>query len=287
MTTSISQGAVVVGVDGSPGGDAALGWATRYATARRRPLVILHGAGEPAFSTAYMAIAEERRLLRAQARAITDQALVMVERDGGDLDLEVSAPLCDARQALIDASTRASIVVVGTRGRGPLRSLLLGSVSMAVAEHASCPVAVVRPGDREQEAHVVVGTDGGPASTAALEFAFELASVEGRGLDVVHSWLANDTLVYATSESDRVELIRQRERLLGESLAGYAEKYPDVSVTRHLPDASAVQTLVDMSVDASAVVIGSRGRTGPKALIGSVSRIVVERAHSTVVVVRP
>jgi nucleotide-binding universal stress UspA family protein len=42
-----------------------------------------------------------------------------------------------------------------------------------------------------------------------------------------------------------------------------------------------------MSTDASAVVIGSRGRTGPKVLMGSVSRIVVERAHSTVVVVRP
>lgn len=289
MTTSIKHGSVVVGVDGSPGSDAALNWAMRYAATRRRPLVLLNGAGEPAFSTAYMAIAEERRLLRMQARPITDHALGIVRRQCPDLDIEVTAPLHDARAALIESSARASIVVVGTRGRGPVRSLLLGSVSTAVAEHASCPVAVVRPADREvsEEAHVVVGTDGGPASTAALEFAFELASIEGRGLDVVHSWSAFDAFIDPASSSQRLELMSKHERLLSESLAGYAEKYPDVPVTRHTPEGGAVQTLVDMSADASAVVIGSRGRTGPKALVGSVSRIVVERAHSTVVVVRP
>jgi nucleotide-binding universal stress UspA family protein len=252
-------------------------------------MVILNGAGDPASFTAHSAPTEARRKLRIQARRITDHALGVARRLAPDLDIEVTAPLHDARAALIESSARASIVVVGTRGRGPVRSLLLGSVSTAVAEHASCPVAVVRPTDPEmsERAHVVVGADGGPASTAALEFAFELASTEGRELDVVHTWSAHDTLVYATSESQRVRAIGDQERLLSESLAGYAEKYPDVVVTRHLADGAAAQTLVDLSKDASAVVIGSRGRTGPKALMGSVSRIVVERAHSTVVVVRP
>jgi nucleotide-binding universal stress UspA family protein len=75
--------------------------------------------------------------------------------------------------------------------------------------------------------------------------------------------------------------------MLSESLSGYIEKYPDVPVTRHVVEGGAVQTLVNLSSDASVVVIGSRGRTGPKALLGSVSRLVVERAHSTVVVARP
>lgn len=288
MTTSIKQGSVVVGVDGSPGSDAALGWATRYATTRHKPLVILHGAGGPASNTAYVAPVESRRL-RMQARRITDHALNTARLRAPDLDIEVTEPLRDARDALIESSARASVVVVGTRGRGTVRSLLLGSVSTAVAEHSSCPVAVFRPVDRDtrSEAHVAVGTDGGPASTAALEFAFELASIEDRPLDVVHSWSVHDTFIDAASYSERLRLMDEHERMLAESLAGYAEKYPDVLVQQHMPDGDVAQSLVDMSRDAAAVVIGSRGRTGPKLWMGSVSRIVVERAHSTVVVVRP
>lgn len=292
MSTSVKQGSVVVGVDGSPQSEAALAWAVGYAATRRRPLVLLHGAGEPVY-LAHSAPVEARRLLRMQARRVTDRALGTAKRLAAELRIElaieVSAPLRDARDALLDGSARASMVVVGTRGRGPVRALLLGSVSLAVAEHASCAVAVVRPADRDagDDAHVMVGTDGGPASTAALELAFELASVEERALDVVHSWSPYDDFVDPVDYSQRQRLIDEQERVLGESLAGYAEKYPDVTVHRHLPEGAAAQTLVAMSSDAAVVVIGSRGRTGPTALMGSVSRVVVERAHSTVVVVRP
>jgi nucleotide-binding universal stress UspA family protein len=289
MTTSIAPGSVVVGVDGSPGGDAALGWATHYATARRKPLIIVSAAGDPALYEAYVAPEEVRRMDQMAAGRTAHDAMGTARALAPDLPIEVMTAQRDARDALIESSSRASVLVVGTRGRGPVRSLLLGSVSTAVAEHAACPVAVVRPTGRDdtRRARVVVGTDGGPASTAALDFAFELASTEARDLDVVHSWLPHDTFISVTSDAQRRELIQQQERLLSESLEGYAEKYPDVAVTRHTADGGVVHNLVDMSVDAAAVVIGSRGRTGSKLLAGSTSRIVVERAHSTVVVVRP
>lgn len=287
--TSIKQGSVVVGIDGSSGSDAALGWAMGYATARRKPLVILTGAGDPASYMAYSDPVDVGQELRMAAEGVTGHALTAARAEAPGLEIEVITPLQDARAALIESSSHASVVVVGTRGRGPIRSLLLGSVSTAVAEHAACPVAVVRPadGDAGDEAHVVVGTDGGPASTAALEFAFALASTESRTLDVVHSWSPYDEFIDAASYAQRTELIAEHERMLGESLAGYAEKYPDVVVLPHMPEGGAVPTLIDMSGGASVVVIGSRGRTGPKALMGSVSRVVVERARCTVVVVRP
>jgi nucleotide-binding universal stress UspA family protein len=133
----------------------------------------------------------------------------------------------------------------------------------------------------------VVGTDGGPASTAALEFAFDLASTEGRPLDVVHSWAGHDIYVDLESDGQRLQHKEEHERMLAEALAGCAEKYPDVVVERHLPETSATETLLGLSGTASAVVVGSRGRTGPRALLSSVSRDLVERADCTVIVVRP
>jgi nucleotide-binding universal stress UspA family protein len=284
--TSIKQGSVVVGVDGSTAGDAALTWAAHYAATRRRPLLIVHGAGEDRSGSDLFGHPEAPRVA---ARKVTDRALGILEDLGLPVDVAVSAPARDPRDALLDCAAKASILVVGTRGLGPVSMLLLGAVSAAVAAHASCPVAVVRP-DRAGDVglrHVVVGTDGGPASTAALEFAFDLASTEGRPLDVVHSWAGHDIFVDLESEGQRLEHMEEHKRMLSEALAGCAEKYPDVVVRRHLPETSATETLLSLSGSASAVVVGSRGRTGPRALLSSVSRDLVERAASTVIVVRP
>ncbi len=288
MTTSIRQGSVVVGVDGSSGGDTALGWAVRYASARRKPLTILGGAGDPLLYTMVSSSIDVHEELRAGAHRITDHALTIARKLAPDLDIEVTTPVRDARNALLESSNDASIVVVGTRGRGPVRSLLLGSVSAAVAEHAACTVAVVRPTDPDvdERSHIVVGTDGGPASTAALEFGFELASVEHRDIDIVECWSVQDTIMDTVGSSRGPGQVSEHERMISASLAGCTEKYPDVPVTRHVPDRGVVEAIVDLSTDASTVVIGARGRSGPRVLMGSVSRIVAERAHSTVVVVR-
>jgi nucleotide-binding universal stress UspA family protein len=171
-----------------------------------------------------------------------------------------------------------------------MKALLLGSVSGAVAGHAASPVAVVRPVRRRadgERAHVVVGVDGGPSSTAALETAFDIASAQHRPLDVVHTWSADDTFIDRNSYLQRVEQVEAHERMLSESLAGYMEKYPDVPLQRHVSDGGAVPTLVAMSENAELVVVGSRGRTGLASLLGSASRDLVERAHCTVMVVRP
>ena len=75
--------------------------------------------------------------------------------------------------------------------------------------------------------------------------------------------------------------------LLGESLAGYGEKYPDVRVRRRLVQETPAQALVGRSETASTVVVGSRGRSGLTArVLGSVSRTVAEHGRCTVVVVR-
>jgi nucleotide-binding universal stress UspA family protein len=293
MTTTMKQGAVVVGVDGSESGDAALEWAVHHAVSRRRPLLIVTAAGDPIHSLEIMGPAEAKPFLERPALKVADRARAKVRELAPDLDVDVATPLKDPREALLDAAERASMLVVGTRGRGPVRALLLGSVSTAVASHASCPIAVVRPAGPgktvlvEPGQPVVVGTDGGPASVAALEFAFEMAATEGRALQVVHSWTIYENLIDPASRDQVERLSAEHERVLAESLAGFREKYPDVALERRMPDRDPSDTLVAMSRNAAVVVLGSRGRTGLRAAVSSVSRDVVERAHSTVVVVHP
>jgi nucleotide-binding universal stress UspA family protein len=291
MNTTLRQGAVVVGVDGSAASDSALEWAVEYAVARRRPLTIVNGAGDLSRASGVLGWTEARDALRTSAQEVSEHTRGVLGRlDAPELEVDVQTPMVDPREALIDLSSRASMVVVGTRGYGPIKALLMGSVSSAVAAHATCPVAVVRPTDRDTDGHtspIVVGVDEGPSSAAALAMAFDLASSQDRPLDVVHTWSSNDTFIDRNSYLQRVEQTEAHERALSEALAGYAEKYPDVAVRRHLPDDGPVPALVEMSKDARLLVVGSRGRTGLASVIGSVSRDVLEHAHCTVLVVRP
>ncbi len=290
MNTTMKPGSVVVGVDGSPHSDAAVDWAAGYAAVRNRPLVLVNGAGEVGPGSQLVGTDEVRRQLRIESRRVTDHALERVQALAPSLEVSVSRPLVDAREALLGLADRASMIVVGTRGRGPVRSLVLGSVSVAVATHAECPVTVVRPTDRTEtagEGHVVVGIDDIGSSNDALDFAYDIASATDRSLDIVHAWSSRDTFVDPASYQQRLDLLDRHERIISEASAGYAEKFPDVVVTHRMPDGAAVHTLVEMSAHASLVVVGSRRRSGAGALMGSVSRAVVERAHCTVTVVRP
>jgi nucleotide-binding universal stress UspA family protein len=243
----LKQGSVVVGADGSPAGDVAVEWAVRHANARRRPLTVVVATGDPGDSVEIIGSAEAARVLEDRVRKTSEHVLGVVERVAPGLDVDVMLPLQDARQALIDLSDRAFLVVLGTRGRGPVRSLLLGSVSTAVAAHARCPVAVVRPGDRDQDARVVVGVDGSAASASAVAFGFDMASMEDRELEAVHCWSTDESFVDPGSYEQRLDHLEAHERLLTEAVAGYAEKYPDVIVRTSMPDTSPVTGLVERS----------------------------------------
>ncbi|SES16723.1 universal stress protein [Streptomyces qinglanensis] len=146
-------GPVVLGVDGSEVGDAAVGWAFKEASLRGAELVALHNwnawtgpvaAGPsiqvPTYYDVDLYRAEEERVLATAISARREEYP----------DVRVTPRLVQeyTRQALIAASEEAQLLVVGARGRGGFTGLLLGSVSQAVLHHAYCPVAVVRA-DRE------------------------------------------------------------------------------------------------------------------------------------------
>ena len=288
MTTTVQPGSVVVGVDGSPHSDAAVEWAADYAVAHHAPLCLVHGAGDLGDNLIPFKV-DAREMQAKASRPLTDRARQLVAERAPELTVTVEAPFADARHALVELRG-AAMVVVGTRGRGPLASRLLGSVSQAVVTHAPCPVTVVRPSEGAgdtQLAPVVVGVDLDGSAQAALEVAFEIASMGNRSLDAVHAWTAHDTYVDAASYTQRLEVMEAHERGFAETMSGFAEKYPDVVVTPVLVDDHPVAALVRASETAAHVVLGSRDRGRLTRSFGSVGRAVVEHARCSVTVVHP
>ena len=135
---------IVVGVDGSAVGDAALEFAVTEARLRGLPLRVVC-AWEPPTST-YV----------GEAFAATPDAFVAAEHHAEDVlrtvldriphdDVPVEALSIEGRAAtvLVEQAVGAELLVIGSRGRGAAKRLLLGSVSSEVAHHASCPVTIV------------------------------------------------------------------------------------------------------------------------------------------------
>lgn len=286
MSTSVAPGSVVVGVDGSPFSDAAVRWAVDYATAHHAPLCLLHGAGDLGGDQVPFR-QEGREMLLTSSRKVTDHANALVRELAPGLDVEICTPLMDAREALLGVE-HAAMIVVGTRGRGPLASLLLGSVSQAVASHATCPVTVVRPAegrDDEARAKVVVGVDLDGSAHAPLDVAFEIASKTDRGLEVLYAWPEHGTVAEALADQQRREMRERRQRDLADTTAGFADRYPDVEVRTRIVDEAPAVALAAASQTAAHVVVGTRGHGRLPRRLVSVSRAVVEHAHCPVTVV--
>lgn len=288
MSTAVKPGAVVVGVDGSAASDAAVEWAIGYALARHAPLCLLHGAGDLGDNLIPLR-AEGREMLAGASRRITDHAFEIVKRRAPGLEVTIQEPFEDARQALLDVA-HASMLVLGTRGRGPIKSLLLGSVSQAVAYHSPYPVTIVRPAEGRDDngaAPVVVGVDIDGNSGAALEVGYEIASMSGRPLEVVHAWANQDDVIGDLTQKQRDIVTERHERGLAEAMAGYSEKYPDVAMTVRMTDDAPPVALVSASETAAHVVVGGRPARRVPRYFGSVGRTVIEQAHCPVTVVRP
>jgi nucleotide-binding universal stress UspA family protein len=296
MDMSVVHGSVVVGVDGSEPAAAALDWAARQASLENRQLAVVHGCGLPGAMHDFEDIVANERGLKSVGRSIVREAVQDVRLADPTIGVESVVTMGHPERVLLEASESADMLVLGARGRGTVASALLGSVSAVVARESMCPVVVVRAFDERDELdeprRVVVGVDGTPVSTAAVEFAFRMASVRGAPLTLLHAtWDLREqasALIDLRSYAEKVNLSEEEERLVSETVAGLCEKYPDVPVTECYRRGEPVRQLVDASRDASLVVVGTRGRRLlATTLLGSVSRGVVERAYCPVAVVRP
>jgi nucleotide-binding universal stress UspA family protein len=137
---------IVVGVDGSETARLATRWAAREARERGATLRLVSAWSLPT-GTYYGPAPVSDDLVKDLVKAAEDTlavALQEVRDEAGLIDVETSVEEGQASQVLLDASRTADLLVVGSRGLGGFRELLLGSVSQQLAHHATCPVVIVR-----------------------------------------------------------------------------------------------------------------------------------------------
>lgn len=224
---------------------------------------------------------------------VEDLALARLEdctreavRQHPDLEINLQVLTGSTKQRLLEVSGSAHLLVLGSRGFGPVRSTLLGSVGTAVTRAAVCPTVVVRPPHATGPSNgIIVGADGAPESQPVLEFAFTQAALRGRPLTVVHC-MGEVITAYAevADYPTPAEMSIARTRLT-EITNGLAEKHPDVELHQRV-ERGLIDQVVIREGPWDLVVVG-RHRRYPweRLLVGSSTTAVLERAHSPVAVV--
>lgn len=289
--------AIVVAVDGSEAASNAVVWAARAAAVHQRRLHIVTAVHIPAFyySEPYLARSFQDEL-RDTARSRLDSAHVLAKQSAEDIgSIEITTEQIDGRPAptLIDLSKQAWMVVLGSHGHGEITGLVVGSVTAAVASHAECPVSVVRgrtlDGLPPTEGPVVVGVDGSESCKPAVAAAFEEAAARNANLIAVNVWsdVSVQPSLGATPDDPHWSRIQTGEEVvLAERLAGWQERYPDVTVERVVARDRPVRVLSEYAEQAQLIVVGTRGRGGFRGmLLGSTSRAMLHTADCPVLIV--
>jgi nucleotide-binding universal stress UspA family protein len=282
---------IIVGVDGSPGSDAALRWAAHEAQRHGAELMVLHAYERGQYATRTPFDDAYGRDLHRIAEAIVDSGVDEARTIAPTLRVRGEAASGGAAACLIRATKSGAMVVVGSRGRGGFAGLLLGSVSQHVAAHATGSVVVVRDRADRADGPVVVGVDQGEDSDHALAVAFEEAALRGARLVALHAYLPavntwgvelppdeEDTQVRRTTESERLAAI----------VVPWREKFPTVQVEAVVVEGQAAASVIEASGAAQLVVVGTRGHGGfAGLLLGSVGLHLVHHAGCPVMIVRP
>src|SRR6476659_4133100 len=188
-----TAGTIVVGVDGSQSSEHALAWAAEQARAQARAVTLVHVVprSTPILLDPTGTSPQEARdlSLRAKGHDVLAAAREQVHGLAPGVSVEEVCLVGDPREALVELSGSSSMVVLGSRGRGHMKSLLLGSTAVARVRHARCPVVVHRPSTPSPERRgIAVGADATEDSLPVLEFAYRQASLRHLPLTVVHSF---------------------------------------------------------------------------------------------------
>jgi nucleotide-binding universal stress UspA family protein len=242
-----------------------------------------------------------RERAEGEAKPKLNESVRKIKEAGGEISgIHSRAGRPDAEIVALAEEIGAGLVIAGSRGRGPLKRALMGSVSNSVVRHAHCSVLVVRGNGREREylpGRILLALDGSKEARAAARAAVEISTATDSELHVLsvtgdaplgpytpypgpEAWEVSEDVLGARKEKAQAFLRRQVEQI--EEAGGAVE---EANLAFGAPAKEIVRTGEELG--ASLIVVGSRGLgTVGRTLIGSVSDSVVCHAACPVLVVR-
>jgi len=292
---------IVVGVDGSTGSAAALRWAVREATRRRDRVIAFfawgyippgHAGDGRTFDAEYSTAEAAAALAAAIEHAVGND-------EANGIEQRVMCEL--APKALLATATGADLLVIGARGVGGFRGLVLGSVSEACLHHTTVPLAIIpspEPIDGSADAgrapraaesgRIVVGIDGSDSARRALQWALDEARRREASVDVVHAWqtpyVVPSPLAGVPLDVDVIE--KHARSTLDRMVDGEDTRHQPARVERILVQGGAARAVLDTARGADLVVLGTRGLGGFKGLLlGSVTHHVAHHLRCPLVVI--
>lgn len=279
----------IVGIDGSKHAEHALAWAAHQAPGRTERLelvtawqvpMVAGGAEVWAMGTP----AYDRDALIANAQQHVDAAAATI--DDCSVDMVTTVTHGGASAVLLDAADEADLLVVGTRGLGGFKRLLLGSTSTQCATHCTRPVAVIPDSTTVSDTNdIVVAIDGSANSIAALEWALSFADDDAQ-IEALSVW---DTSPLAAGADqfffpEATGLAEERFHHLIDDVEANAER--SRQITRSFLTGTPRRTISERAATADLLVVGARGHGAiGAAVIGSVSMWLLHNVAQPVVVV--
>lgn len=287
---------VLLAIDGSKDAEAATVFLKELPLPPSTAVRIMTVVTFPTFALDVPPVQEFKRTVLDDVRRVVEAARASLAPRGFGIETDVAVGDPKEEIARTAEDWKADLVVLGARGLGRVRRFLLGSVSLAVARHAPCPVLVVK-GRGRKLGSVLVAVDGSDDSSQAVRFLRNLAlprPTKVRLLGVV------EPIRYPGSAPRMLrgqlvtmvkELERERRGQLEKALAGAAVQLDDKvrRVTRSTPAGHPADQILATAAahDADLVVVGARGHGGiARLLLGSVSEKVLRYARCPVLIVK-
>ncbi|UYQ65671.1 universal stress protein [Streptomyces peucetius] len=282
---------IVVGVDESDGSLAAVDWAADEAALRSTALRLVNATRWAEHQLPAIRVSHEDRA--GQAEGVLGAMEERVRARRPELAMTAEQIEDSPAKVLLEAASRAAVLVVGSHGLGSVGGFVIGSVGQEVVADAKQPVVLVRP-DHRDDAHaapgadgkreVVLGLDVNDARNELMEFAFDYAARCDVPLRIVHSW--HDPFFHHHRAAGDGGSNAQAEvaSALSRAVRPFRDRFPAVQVSEESPTGRPAWRLVEAATDARLVIVGRR-LAASGSHIGSVTHAVIHHAACPVAVV--